>query len=166
MLSVICLLVFLVRTPASVQRGSTKVALELLSQQQRFTSPYWKTVSFPSHFAYKSCNTSYDSTSTRGTKHLTHRKLFSNAIRCLLTRSLLYLQLGQEAPQYPGLMFHDLLHSTLPGIGHLSQACQDTEVLAHRSWIRVPKACVQGGGTSVVAAAQSNFSTATLTSRN
>lgn len=66
------------------------------------------------------------------TNNLTHCKLFSNPIGCLFTRSLLCLQLDQEAPQYPRL-FHGLLHSTLPGMGNLSQACQDTKVLAHQS---------------------------------
>lgn len=40
----------------------------------------------------------------------------------------------------------------LPGIGHLSQACQDTKVLVHGSWIRVAKAWIRGGGTSVAVA--------------
>lgn len=78
----------------------------------------------------------------------THSKLLGNAIGCFLVRRLLSLQLGQAAPQYPGLMLHGWLYSTLPGIGHLSQACQDTKVLVHRSWIRVAKAWVRGGGTA------------------
>lgn len=41
---------------------------------------------------------------------------------------------------------------TLPGIGHLSQACQDTKVLVHGSWIRVAKAWIRGGGPSAAAA--------------
>lgn len=79
--------------------------------------------------------TTRNSTSTKGTRHLTHYKLPGNAIWSLLVPSLLSLQLGQEAPQYPGLMLHGWLYSTLPGIGHLSQACQDTKVLVHGSWI-------------------------------
>lgn len=42
---------------------------------------------------------------------------------------------------------------TLPGIVHLSQACQDTKVLIQGSWIRVTEAWVQGCGASAAAAA-------------
>lgn len=59
---------------------------------------------------------------------MTHGKLPKNAIRIPLIHRLLTLQLGQEVPQYPGLLLHGWLYS-LPATGHLSQACQDTQVL-------------------------------------
>lgn len=40
---------------------------------------------------------------------MTYCKLPSDAIWCLLPRSLLALQLGQDAPQNPGLLLHGWL---------------------------------------------------------
>lgn len=107
--------------------------------------------------------TTRNSTSTKGTRHLTHYKLPGNAIWSLLVPSLLSLQLGQEAPQYPGLMLHGWLYSTLPGIGHLSQACQDTKVLVHGSWIATTWCW---GRWHFCSCYTEHFSIATVTSRN
>lgn len=109
------------------------MALEPLSQSQRVASLDWSTVNSPSHCAgsfsinrhrsYDTASTDtinkaycaegssttqnqHNSTSIKGRKHLTHHKLPGNAIRCLLARSLLSLQLSQEAPQYPDLKLH------------------------------------------------------------
>lgn len=48
----------------------------------------------------------FSCTSTRGTVLLTHHKLPSNAVRCLLSRSLLSFQVIQEASQNPDLLVH------------------------------------------------------------
>lgn len=108
-------------------------------------------------------STTQNSASTKRTRLLTHCKLPGNAIWSLLVPSLLSLQLGQEAPQCPGLMLHGWLYSTLPGIGHLSQACQDTKVLVHGSWI----ATAWGWGRwHFCCCYTEHFSIATVTSRN
>lgn len=98
-------------------------------------------------------------------EHLTHRKLSGGAIWCLVALSLLSLQLGQQTPQYPGLMLHGLLHSTQPGTDHLSQACQDTKVHVHQSWVWIPQTWVQRWWHLPFCCSE-NFSTATLSSRN
>lgn len=98
-------------------------------------------------------------------EHLTHRKLSGSAIWCLLALSLLSLQLGQQTPQYPGLMLHGLLHSTQPGTDHLSQACQDTKVHIHQSWVWFPQTWVQGWWHLPFCCPE-HFSTLTLSSRN
>lgn len=98
-------------------------------------------------------------------EHLTHRKLSGGAIWCLLVLSLLSLQLDQQTPQYPGLMLHGLLHITQRGTDHLSQACQDTKVHVHQSWVWIPQTWVQGWWHLPFCCSE-HFSTATLSSRN
>lgn len=85
---------------------------------------------------------------------LTHRKLPRNTIWCPLIRSLLTLQLGQDAPQNPGLLLHDWLFAawhrvSFTGMSDHKGPCPRIMVLS----------CVNGG-TAV------HFSIATLTSRN
>lgn len=94
-------------------------------------------------------------------KHLTHQELPVDAVRCLLARSLLSLQLGQEAPQYPGLMLHGWLPCTLPGRGHRLQAWQDTMVLDHGSWDWAPRGRRSGRWHYRSCCHTEHFSTAT-----
>lgn len=96
-------------------------------------------------------NTTSNWASRKGAKDLTHCKLPSNAIRWVLVLSFLTLQLCQEVSQQPGLMLHGRLNCTHAGIGHLSPACQDTEVPVRRSWSSVAGALAQGGDISITA---------------
>lgn len=132
LLSSICLKVFLFCVPASQQRGSLYLASNMSSPCGYYKLSQHKQIR-QEHLGSQRCYNKAHCVETlsktpkrarfQDKEHLTHRKLSGSAIWCLLALSLLSLQLGQQTPQYPGLMLHGLLHNTRPGTDHLSQAC-------------------------------------------